>query len=400
MLVEIWPIDRLKPYPKNARKIPAKAIEKVAQSLAEFGWRQPIVVDTEGVIVAGHTRWYAAQKVHMTECPVHVATGLTPEQIRAYRLMDNRSNQESSWDLDILSMEMLDLKALKLDLSLTGFDGRELDSLLFTRDEREDTAPAIPEDPVTQTGDLWILGDHRLLCGDSTNAADVLLACVDLKPFLMVTDPPYGVEYDPENARDTNVAIGRPRNDHIADWRQAWALFHGSVAYVWHAGLRARPVVESLEAAGFTCRAQIIWDKTRVVMSRGHYHFQHEPCWYAVRNGATAHWSGDRKQSTIWAIPHLRSETGHSNQKPVECMRRPILNHTVAGDWVYEPFSGSGSTIIACETTDRRCIAIELEPAYVDVAVMRWQNFTGQEAKLETGETFSHVKESRQGVAQ
>jgi DNA modification methylase len=180
-------------------------------------------------------------------------------------------------------------------------------------------------------------------------------------------------------------------NDDRADWRDAWALFPGDVAYVWHADLRAREVVESLEACEFQMRAQIVWAKDQLAMSRGHYHFQHEPCWYAVRKGATGHWSGDRKQSTLWEIPKPRkSETGHSTQKPVECMKRPIENNSKPGDYVYEPFSGSGTTIIAAEMAGRKCLAIELNPAYVDVAVMRWQTFTGKVATRESdGQPFT-----------
>jgi DNA modification methylase len=219
----------------------------------------------------------------------------------------------------------------------------------------------------------------------------------------MVTDPPYGVEYDPATARATTVASARGKvlNDDRADWREAWALFPGDVAYVWHAGLRAREVVESLQASGFEMRAQIIWDKTRLVMSRGHYHFQHEPCWYAVRKSKTAHWAGDRKQGTVWAIPHRKSETGHGTQKPVECMARPIRNNSSPGQAVYEPFSGSGTTLIACEMEGRVCHAIELNPAYVDVAVERWQAFTGKTATLEgDGRTFAEIKEARGGGSQ
>ena len=167
-------------------------------------------------------------------------------------------------------------------------------------------------------------------------------------------------------------------NDDRADWREAWALFPGDVAYVWHGALHAATVAESLEASGFAVRAQIIWDKTRLVIGRGDYHWQHEPGWYAVRKGRKGHWAGDRKQTTVWAIPHRKSPTGHGTEKPVECMRRPIENNSSPGQAVYEPFSGSGTTIIAAEMTGRSCHAIELDPAYVDVAVTRWQDFTGQ----------------------
>jgi DNA modification methylase len=196
-------------------------------------------------------------------------------------------------------------------------------------------------------------------------------------------------------------ARGKVENDDIADWSDAWALFPGDVAYVWHAGNKAHIVAESLLASALEIRAQIVWAKSQHVISRGHYHPQHEPCWYAVRKGATGHWHGDRKQTTLWSIPKpQKSETGHSTQKPIECMKRPIENNSAPGDLVYEPFSGSGTTIIAAEMTGRKCRAIELNPAYVDIAVRRWQDFTGKLATLEgDGRTFEQVKADRVGEA-
>ena len=222
-----------------------------------------------------------------------------------------------------------------------------------------------------------------------------------VNPHLMVTDPPYGVEYDAAwrghvrtaNGKRLSLGVhakGKVENDGKADWREAWVLFPGDVAYVWHAAMRVGESKESLEEAGFALRAQIIWAKNNFAISRGHYHFQHEPCWYAVREGSTGHWCGGHKQTSVWHIDKpQKSETGHSTQKPVECMKRPIENNSSAGQAVYDPFVGSGTTIIAAEMTGRACHAIELSPAYVDVAVTRWQNFTGQTATLEaTGEAF------------
>lgn len=215
----------------------------------------------------------------------------------------------------------------------------------------------------------------------------------------MVTDPPYGIEYDADwrnqalRADGTPIAgraVGKVLNDDKADWREAWALFPGEVAYVWHAGNKANIVADSLLACGFDIRAQVIWAKSQLVIGRGHYHPKHEPCWYAVKKGGTGHWQGDRKQTTLWEINKpQKSETGHSTQKPIECMRRPIENNSRPGDSIYEPFSGSGTTIIAAEQTGRRCYAMELSPQYVDVAVRRWQQFTGKTAVLEsTGQPF------------
>jgi DNA modification methylase len=263
----------------------------------------------------------------------------------------------------------------------------------------ENEAPPLPEKPVSKPGDVWWLGNHRLVCGDSTNP-EVVAKCLNgVKPHLMVTDPPYGVEYNPGWRTDAGVnkqRRGAVANDERVDWSEAWALFPGSVAYVWHAGKHAAAVQQSLEKCGFEVRSQIIWGKNRFALSRGHYHWQHEPCWYAVSKGGDAVWVGDRSQSTLWQIDVQKLETGHGTQKPVECMRRPIANNSSPGQAVYEPFSGSGTTIIAAEQTDRICHAIELEPAYADVAALRWQAFTGREAKLEAnGQTFAEVRSGR-----
>lgn len=247
---------------------------------------------------------------------------------------------------------------------------------------------------------------HRIACGSSTDAHTVEAVLAGVAPHLMVTDPPYGVEYDANWRNEAYRADGRPigahakgkvLNDDRADWREAWALFPGDVAYVWHAGLFAGVVADSLVASDFHLRSQIIWNKGQLVLSRGDYHWEHEPCWYAVKRGAKGHWAGDRKQTTVWHIAKPRkNETGHSTQKPVECMKRPIENNSSPGQAVYEPFSGSGTTIIAGEMTGRCVYAIELNPAYVDMAVMRWQAFTGEAATLEaTGQTYAELQAER-----
>jgi DNA modification methylase len=242
------------------------------------------------------------------------------------------------------------------------------------------------------------------MCGDATSGADVAHLLDWRKPFLMVTDPPYGVDYDPKWRVEAGVnknpgKLGEVSNDHRADWREAWELFKGPVAYVWHAGRYASTVQASLEAVGFEVRSQIIWAKDRFALSRGHYHWQHEPCWYAVRG--TAHWMGDRSQNTLWNIKAREdSGHGHGTQKPVECMRRPIVNHTKRGGAIYDPFLGSGTTMMAAELTERVCFGLDIDPRYVDVAVIRWQDFTGRTATLEgDGRTFEQIKAERVGLA-
>jgi len=299
-----------------------------------------------------------------------------------------------------------ELEVLGFDLNLIGFSDEERASLVARPTEGltdPDDVPDLPSHPVTRPGDIWVMGGHKLVCGDSTSKDDVGALLAGVSPHLMVTDPPYGVSYDPAWRKRAGVnlnprKLGKVVNDDQDDWREAWALFPGTVAYIWHASLHTSEVKQSLEASGFDMRAQIIWAKDRFAFSRGHYHWQHEPCWYAVRGTSGAHWSGDRKQSTVWTI-NARDDDGHGHgtQKPVECMRRPIENNSSPGQAVYDPFCGSGTTIVAAEMTGRSCLAIEIDPAYVDVAVSRWQAFTGQDAKLEgVGTSFAEAGIERQ----
>jgi DNA modification methylase len=246
-----------------------------------------------------------------------------------------------------------------------------------------------PEDPVTQSGDLWLLGDHRLLCGDATNADDVALLLDSETPNLMVTDPPYGVNYDPawrnKAAAEGLLAyaarrIGPVPNDERSDWREAWALFPGDIVYSWHPpGATSLVHAAALQDSGFTLRMQIIWAKSNFPIGRGDYHVRHEPCWYAIRTGKPARRTDDRTQTTLWEINLDRNvEGGHSTQKPVECMARPMRNHEPCD--VYDPFCGSGTTVIAAEQLGRRCFALEINPAYCDVIVRRWEHVTGRKA--------------------
>jgi DNA modification methylase len=396
LTVETWPVDRLIPYARNPRKNDA-AVEQMCGAIQEFGFRIPIVARSDGTVVDGHLRLKAAQRLGLEDVPVALADDLTEAQIKAFRLLANRSASWAAWDDELLALEFQDLRDLGFDLGLTGFDPGEIagflaDPMVGLTDP--DDVPAVPEHPVSRPGDVWLLGSHRLVCGDCTDPATVERVLAGVTPHLMVTDPPYGVEYDPtwrnRAGVSTSARTGAVLNDHRADWREAWALFPGDVAYVWHGALHAATVADSLTACGFAIRAQIVWAKERLVMSRGHYHWQHEPAWYAVRG--TGHWTGDRKQTTLWSIPSRDQDaaTIHGTQKPTECMRRPMLNNSSPGQAVYEPFSGSGTTIIAAETTGRVCHAIEISPAYVDVAILRWQAFTGKEALLDgTDRTFA-----------
>ena len=403
------PVSELIPYARNARTHSPAQVAQIAASIREFGFTNPVLVDGERGVIAGHGRLLAARKLGMVEVPTLELSHLSPAQRRAYVLADNRLALSAGWDEELLRVELGELLAEGFDLALTGLEPLEIQAFLAEPTSGltdPDEVPPIPEVPVTRLGDVWLLGRHRLACGDSTDPAVVQAALGGVTPHLMVTDPPYGVEYDPSwrNAAVTGsktARTGKVLNDHRADWREAWALFPGEVAYVWHGALHAGTVAESLEACGFSIRAQIIWAKERLVLGRGHYHWQHEPCWYAVRDSGKGHWSGDRKQTTLWSIPSRAQDvdTVHGTQKPVECMRRPIENNSSPSQAVYEPFSGSGTTLIAAETAGRACHAVELSPAYVDVAVQRWQAFTGQQATLESGEggglSFAEVATAR-----
>lgn len=404
LILETWPVDRLIPYARNPRKNDA-AVDQMCGAIKEFGFRIPIVARSDGTVVDGHLRLKAAQRLGLTDVPVALADDLTEAQIKAFRLLANRSATWADWDNDLLALELEDLKFEGFDLGLTGFADLELAALLAETTEGltdPDDVPDAPAEPVTVPGDVWVLGRHRIVCGDSTDALVVGRALNGVKPHLMVTDPPYGVEYDPTRTSNNKAKSGIVLNDDRADWSEAWALFPGDVAYVWHASMFTTTVLASLEASGFEHRAMIIWAKDRMTLGRGHYHWQHEPAWYVVKKGGTGHWFGGRDKTTVWNIK-AREDGGHGHgtQKPVECMKRPIENNSSPGQAVYEPFSGSGTTIIAAEMTGRACHAIELSPAYVDVAVKRWQAFTGQVATLEgDGRSFTEVEHERNQTRQ
>ena len=422
-----WSIDKPIPYARNSRKIPERAIDKVAASIKEFGWRQAIVVDKDGVIICGHTRLLAAKKLGLKQVPIHVADNLTPTQVKAYRLMDNRSHEEAQWDIDLLGPELAELRGLDFDLALTGFDDREIDDFLSDpgADDRANEAPPVPEHATAKPGDIWVMGKHRLICGDCTQADVVAQLFGTMKPHLMVTDPPYGISLDSEwrdraglngcgpaeasymKRRTTGHTETTISGDTRADWSEAFALVPAlQVAYVWHASVFTREVLDGLLKIGFLYPQQIIWNKGRTVLTRTHYWYQHEPAWYVRKKNAP--WFGKAgDNSTIWDSPSPKFIMGgskeekcdHPTQKPVELMRRPILNHTKRGEAVYDPFLGSGTTLIAAEMTGRACFGVEIDPKYADVIILRWQRFASSEAALEgDGRSFEEVKAERMGV--
>lgn len=400
-------IVELKNYAYNARTHSDAQIKELMNSIKEFGFLDPIEVGPDSVIISGHGRVEAARRLGLKEIPTVCHTHLTKAQRKAYILAANRIAQNAGWDAGLLKDEFLVLLEDDFKLDVTGFTQEEIDKYLNPEAIQE----ALDDDfegegaataPLSKQGDVWLLGTHRLLCGDSTNPDHVLKLLNGINPNLMVTDPPYGVEYDPQwrDGYDLGVgkrSTGKVKNDDISDWSGAYSLFTGDVIYVWHAGKYSHIVAQNILDCGFEITAQIIWAKQHFALSRGDYHWQHEPCWYAVRKGKNHNWCGKRDQATVWEIKNNNSfgnsdkeETwGHGTQKPLECMSRPIENNSKAGDWVYDPFGGSGTTLIACEKLKRKCVMMELDEKYCDIIIRRWQKLTDKKAVLEeTGEEY------------
>jgi DNA modification methylase len=423
MTITMRPLEKIIPYARNARRIPPEAVDKVAASIREFGWRQPIVVDRDGVIIAGHTRLLAAQKLGLREAPVHVAENLTPAQVRAYRLLDNRSHEESSWDEDLLALELLDLKGMEIDLDLTGFDSWEIEKLLW--DEEDDRADLIPEplaEPVSRSGDLWTLGGHRVLCGDSASKEDVgrLVEgqCIDL----VHADPPYNVSVEPRSNNAIAAGISsfvnlqhhqkldwrrhpskakptskkmRPKdraleNDFIQDadydvllrrWfgNLAGVLRPGGSFYLWGGYANCANYPAALAECGLYFSQAIIWVKEHPVLTRKDFMGNHEWCFYGWREGA-AHWFHPEisNATNVWSVKKVNPNAMvHLTEKPVELAVRALTYSSQAGQKVLDLFGGSGSTLIAAEKLGRRARLMEIDPPYCDIIVLRWQQYTG-----------------------
>jgi DNA modification methylase len=420
--VQVWPIDKLVLYAKNPRKNDS-VVDRMVASIREFGFKVPILVRSDGEIVDGHLRAKAARKLGISEVPVILCDEWSPAQVKAFRLLVNRSVTWAEWDPNLLALELQDLKAADIDLSFTGFDASEIDKLLIDPDQdaQANAAPPPPEVPVSRPGDLWLCGKHRVLCGDATRPETVARLRNNSQPLLMVTDPPYGIELDSEwrdraglNGCGPEASYMKHRTDGHhqttisgdtrVDWSEAFALVPSlQVAYVWHASVFTSAVLDGLLRIGFLYPQQIIWNKGRAVLTRTHYWYQHEPLIYVRKKNAP--WYGKAgENSTVWDSPSPKFIMGgsdeekfdHPTQKPVELMRRPILNHTRRGELVYEPFLGSGTTLAAAELTERVCYGLELDPKYVDVVVKRWQQLSGQAAKLDgDGRTFDEIATER-----
>ena len=420
--IETWPLDSLKPYAQNAKTHGDDQVAKIAASMAEFGWTVPVLVAEDGEVIAGHGRILAASQLGLTEAPVIVLGHLTEAQRRAYRIADNKLTEMGGWDEDLLSAELKGLLAEEFDLSLIGIADGELDRLLAETGANDGSAgggqppvvvPEPPRNPASRPGDLWRLGDHRLLCGDSTNAEDVRRLMNGERAVLFATDPPYLVDYDgsnhPTRNKDWSASYGTTWDDSsqgaelydgFISAAVAEAITEGAAWYCWHASRRQAMLEACWEKAGAFVHQQIIWVKDRGVLTRSHYLWKHEPCFMGWIKGTRPPKVADETLPSTWEMSSFAKDErpDHPTPKPLDAFGIPMRQHVERGGLCYEPFSGSGSQIIAGEANGRRVYAMEISPAYVDVAVERWQAATGRDAILDgDGRTFSEVRQERLG---
>lgn len=402
--IELRSIDSIRPYENNPRQND-EAVDAVAASLKEFGFRQPIVVDADGVIVCGHTRYKAALKLGLAKVPVHVARDLNAEQIRAYRIADNKTSDLSDWDYDILPIELSQLQDAGFDLALLAFDEKELNKLLDTELQQgqtdPDEVPDVPEEPISEPGDLWLLGSHRVLCGDATNPEDFNRLMNGDKAGMVFCDPPYNVDYQQNTAGATEAK--RIKNDNLGkaflDFLKAACrniVDHCSGAiYICMSSSQLDTLQDAFRTAGGHWSTFIIWAKNTFTIGRSDYQRQYEPILYGWPEGAKRYWCGDRNQGDVWEIKKPLKNDLHPTMKPVELVLRAVTNSSPKGAIVLDPFLGSGSTLIACEQAGRVCYGMELDPKYCDVIVRRWEEFTGKKAQRD-----STTKETPAGDAE
>ena len=390
MEIKNMKITDIRPYEKNPRVNDA-AVEAVAKSIKEFGWQQPIVVDKDMVVIVGDTRLKSAKLLGLTEVPVVVADNLTPEQVQAYRIADNKTGEIAEWDYALLPMELKDLQNADFDLSVLGFDPDELDKLLngeegdpVTEGETEpDAVPEVPEDAASVLGTVYQLGKHRLLCGDATQAEDVARLMGEEKANLWLTDPPYNVAYENslgQSIVNDNMEDSKFRKFLVDSFQCAVdVLLPGASYYIFHADTEGFNFRGACRDVGLKIRECLIWVKNALVLGRCDYHFRHEPCLYGWKDGAAHNWYSDRCQTTVMEYHKPTSNTGHPTSKPVEMLVYLIKNSSQRGEIVLDTFGGSGSTLIACEQTGRVCRTMELDPKYCDVIRRRWAEFTSGE---------------------
>lgn len=417
MKTSLVPLDQIRPYERNPRRNDA-AVAAVAGSIREFGFQQPIVVDEKGIIIAGHTRYKAAIQLGLQEVPVIVASDLTPAQIKAYRIADNKLGELAEWDLDLLPEELAELEAAHVDLDLLGFDDAELTELLLgdvvDGITDPDAVPDPPDDPISQPGDVWLMGDHRLRCGDSADMTQLASLIDGADIHLVNTDPPYNVGVEPRskmaiaagnssfrNSSEVKKKQGsklrakdRPLlNDFVTDaefnnlldrWfgNIASVLLPGRSFYIWGGYANVANYPPALKQHGLYFSQSIIWHKQHPVLTRKDFMGDHEWCFYGWREGAAHQFLGPHNASDVWSVKKVSPQRMvHLTEKPVELAVRAIQYSTRVGEHVLDLFGGSGSTLIAAEQTNRRAFLMELDPAYCDVIVERWEKFTGRKAQ-------------------
>jgi DNA modification methylase len=405
--IEHWLIDKLIPFARNPRTHSDAQIAQIAASIAEFGFNNPILVDTKAGILAGHGRLLASRKPGLTEVPVIVLDHLSEAQKRAYIIADNKLAENAGWNDDLLRSELAALQEESFDISLLGFEDDELARLLAAQDAvegltDEDAVPALPETAVSRTGDLWILGDHKLLVGDTTVIADVQRLTGGEVADLVFSDLPYNCGY--EGYTKDKLTI---QNDDMSPeqfdrfLRASFANFRtavkpGASLYICHSSSWQREFQNALESAGFDVRCQIIWAKNTFAWGFGRYKFQHEPIFYCHVAGQKDPWYGDKSQSTLWEENKPAANRLHPTMKPVELVERALLNSSKGGDIVLDLFGGSGSTLIGCERRGRKARLMEVDPRYADVICRRYQEYAGKNAVLEDdGRTFDQIAQER-----
>ena len=392
-------VDELIPFAKNSRTHSGEQVAQIAASIKEFGFTNPVLIDESGGIIAGHGRVLAARKLKLAEVPCIRLTHLTDAQKRAYVIADNKLALNAGWDDAMLKLELADLKALDFDLDLTGFSADEIDALLAEEGTEgltdPDDVPEVPVEPVTKLGDVWVCGQHRVMCGSSLEITAMERLCGDQRVDMLLTDPPYNVAY--EGGTKEKLTI---KNDSMSDeafrnfLRDAFVtadavMKPGAVFYIWHADKEGLNFRLSLKDSGWKDRQLLIWEKSSLVLGRWDYQSKHEPCLYGWKEGAAHLWAADRKQTTILKFDKPIRNGEHPTMKPVALFEYQLLNNTKGGDIVLDSFGGSGTTLIAAEKNGRIARIMELDPKYVDVIIKRWEEFTGQKAVLEsTGQPF------------
>lgn len=400
--VERWSLEKLTPFARNARTHSPAQVDQIAASMQEWGWTNPILVDETGRIIAGHGRLAAAQKLGLKDAPVMVASGWTEAQKRAYVIADNKLALNAGWDSEMLLLEINDLQEMDFDLDLIGFTDDEIAALTPVQMEDgltdEDETPEPPVNPISVVGDVWTLGKHRLVCGDSTSVDDMEKLIAGQLVDMWLTDPPYNVAYKGKTKEALTIKNDEMNNDQFRQFlRDAYVaadavMKPGAVFYIWHADLEGYNSYGAAHDAGWKIRQCLIWKKSRLVFGRQDYHSQHELCFYGWKDGAGHLWASDRKQTTLLEFNKPNRNSEHPTMKPVALFEYQLLNNTKGGDIVLDSFGGSGTTMIAAEKNGRVSRIMELDPKYCDVIIKRWQDFTGKQAvHAETGKTFNEV---------